>query len=229
MRAPRRPPRSTARAALGLALLGVLLLCVGCPRPPPVVRQQTFSASPGSLDVVALVPFYPRPELLQSLRGEALDAEAVAALVTGFVGDALAARGVRVVPASDLDLAFRNRGEATPRRDARASAVRAAHDFGATSVVLGEVYRWRERSGEALASDRPASVGYELSLHQAPGGRRLWTSRFDETQRPLSADVRNLSRYPGGGSRWLTAAELARWGAGAAAESLVAGQWRASR
>ena len=105
----------------------------------------------------------------------------------------------------------------------------AARDFGATSVVLGEVYRWRKRSGEALGTDRPASVGYQMSLHQAPGGRRLWNSRFDETQRPLSDDVRNLGRYPGGGSRWLTAAELARWGAAASAKSLVEGQWRASK
>jgi hypothetical protein len=215
-----------APAALGLALL---LLCVGCPKPPPVVKQQTFSASPGSIEVVALVPFYPRPDLLRSLAGKGISADEVAAIVTGFFGDALAAEGVRVVPASDLELAFSSQGRATPRRDPRAAAELAARDFGATSVVLGEVYRWRDRSGEALGTDRPASVGYQMSLHQAPGGRRLWTSRFDETQRPLSADVRNLGRYPGGGSRWLTAAELARWGAAAAAESLVAGQWRASK
>jgi hypothetical protein len=219
-------PRS-ACAALGLALL--LLLCVGCPRPPPVVKQQTFSASPGSIDVVALVPFFPRPDLLREPGAQGISAEEVAALVTGFFGDALAAEGVRIVPASDLDMAFRNQGRATPRRDPRAAAEFAAREFGATSVVLGEVYRWRERSGEALASDRPASVGYQMSLHAAPSGRRIWNSRFDETQRPLSADVRNLRRYPGGGSRWLTAAELARWGAAAAAESLVAGQWRASK
>ncbi len=219
-------PPLILRAALGLALL---LLCVGCPKPPPVVKQQTFSASPGSLDVVVLVPFYPRHDLVQGLAGKGISAEDVAALVTGFFGDALAAEGVRVVPASDLELAFSSQGRATPRRDPQAAAELAARDFGATSVVLGEVYRWRERSGEALGTDRPASVGYQLSLHQAPGGRRLWFSRFDETQRPLSADVRNLGRYPGGGSRWLTAAELARWGAAAAAESLVEGQWRASK
>jgi hypothetical protein len=220
-----RPPRIAA-AALGL---GLLLLCAACPKPPPVVKQQTFSASPGSLEVVVVVPFYPRPDLLRSLASAGIGAEEVAALVTGFFGDALAAEGVRVVPASDLELAFSSQGRATPRRDPRAAAELAARDFGATSVVLGEVYRWRERSGEALGTDRPASVGYQMSLHQAPGGRRLWNSRFDETQRPLSADVRNLGRYPGGGSRWLTAAELARWGAAAAAESLVAGQWRGSK
>ena len=207
----------------------LLLLCVGCPKPPPVVKQQTFSASAGSIERVALVPFYPRPDLERSLAGQELSAEEVAALVTGFFGDALAAEGVHVIPASDLESAFSNQGRATPRRDPRAAAERAAGDFGATSVVLGEVYRWRERSGEALGTDRPASVGYQMSLHQAPSGRRLWNSRFDETQRPLSDDVRNLGRYPGGGSRWLTAAELARWGAAAAAQSLVEGQWRASK
>jgi hypothetical protein len=219
-------PPGIARLALGLALLW---LCLGCPKPPPVVKQQTFSASPGSLKVVVMVPFYPRPDLAHSMAGQAIGAEEVAALVTGFFGNALAAEGVRVVPASDFELSFSSEGRATPRRDPLAAAEVAARDFGATSVVLGEVYRWRERSGEALGTDRPASVGYQMSLHQAPGGRRLWNSRFDETQRPLSADVRNLRRYPGGGSRWLTAAELARWGAAAAAESLVAGQWRASK
>jgi hypothetical protein len=221
----RVPPRIAA-AALGLGLL----LCLGCPKPPPVVKQQTFSASPDSLKVVVLVPFYPRPDLLRgSPPGEGLTPEEVAALVTGFFGDALAAEGVRVVPASDLEISFSSQGRATPRRDPRAAAEVAARDFGATSVVLGEVYRWRRRTGEALGTDRPASVGFQMSLHQAPGGRRLWNSRFDETQRPLSADVRNVGRYPGGGSRWLTAAELARWGAAAAAESLVKGQWRSSK
>jgi hypothetical protein len=222
------PPR-IAPAALALALLLLLLLCIGCPKPAPVVQQQTFSASAGSLEVVVLVPFYPRPDLARGLTGKGISAEEVAALVTGFFGDALAAEGVHVIPASDLELAFSSQGLATPRRDPPAAAERAARDFGATSVVLGEVYRWRKRSGEALGTDRPASVGFQMSLHQAPGGRRLWTSRFDETQRPLSEDVRNMRRYPGGGSRWLTAAELARWGAAAAAESLVAGQWRASK
>ena len=98
----------------------------------------------------------------------------------------------------------------------------------ATAVVLGEVYRWRERTGEALGTDRPASVGFTVTLFDAPQARRLWTSRFDETQRPLSADVRNVSRYPGGGSRWVTAPEMARWGARHAAEAMVAGQWRDS-
>ena len=45
---------------------------------------------------------------------------------------------------------------------------------------------------------------------------------FDETQVDLSADPARARRYPGGGLRWLSAAELAQWGAKAAAKALVA-------
>ena len=98
----------------------------------------------------------------------------------------------------------------------------AARQFGASAVMLGKVYRYREREGEALGALRPASVGFDLSLHEAPGGRKLWTSRFDETQQPITANVFNVQRYPGGGRRWLTAAELARWGADGTARALAA-------
>jgi len=96
-------------------------------------------------------------------------------------------------------------------------------------VVLGEVIRWRDREGRNLGSGNPAGVGFTLRLFEAPGGRRLWTSRFDHTQRTLTADPLIARKYPGGGSRWLTASELARWGASAAAEDMVQGQWRASK
>ena len=105
----------------------------------------------------------------------------------------------------------------------------AAREFGATSVVMGEVLRWRERKGEAYASDRPASVAYQMTLHQTPLPRRLWSSRFDHTQRTVTADPLTARKYPGGGMRFLTAAELARWGVRSSASSLVEGQWRGEK
>jgi hypothetical protein len=221
-------PRFARSAALLAAVAGALL-AAGCPKPPPVVKQTTFSASPGSLRRVAVMPFYPRSDLSRSLVDGGRTAEEVAEIVASYIADALMAEGVSVIPPNDLAIAFTSQGRATPRLDPKAAAETAAREFGATAVVLGEVYRWRNRTGEALGSDRPASVGFQLSLHEAPQGRRLWNSRFDETQQPLTSDVRNLGRYPGGGSRWLTASELARWGAQASAESLVAGQWRSSK
>ena len=108
----------------------------------------------------------------------------------------------------------------TPRLDARSAAPLAAERFAATSVLVGEVWRYRERSGEALGSSRPASVAFEVTLFGAPDGRRIWQARFDETQQSITAAPLRARRYPGGGTRWLTAAELARWGAKQVAESM---------
>ena len=90
---------------------------------PPVVSQQTFSASAGSIRVVAVMPFYPRPEMQ---RFNDVDGESVASMVSTYVTEALKAEGLKVIPPSDLELTFANDGRATPRRDQRAAAEAAA-------------------------------------------------------------------------------------------------------
>jgi hypothetical protein len=86
--------------------------------------------------------------------------------------------------------------------------------------VLGHVSRFREREGGASGALRPASVGFEFTVHAAPGGATHYVARFDHTQAALSADLFMGLRYPGSGSRWLSAAELARWGAGHAIDEI---------
>jgi hypothetical protein len=92
-------------------------------------------------------------------------------------------------------------------------AAAAARQFGADAVLVGEVTRWVEREGEALGSQRAASVGVRIVLHGAPGGERLWEASFDRTQQALLENVLLTPRYPGGGTRWLSAAEFARFAA----------------
>ncbi len=213
--------------ALIRAAVGGLAVCIAltaCPKPAPVVQQRTYAVSAGSLRKVAVMPFYPRPELSASASGRGLNSAEVAELVSTFITEALAAQGISVVAPSDLVTAFTASGVATPRLDPRAAASTASQKFGASAVLLGEVYRWRDRSGGRRGSSQAASVGYEMTLYQAPSGRRLWSSRFDETQRPITENVLNAPRYPGGGMRWLTAAELARWGADAAATAIASGR-----
>jgi hypothetical protein len=217
-------PRSLARAftALGFAL-GVLACAAAGIGPRPVVTEQPFHVPTGSLGRIAVVPFYPAPELGRGMpAGSPIGAADAADLVATFVSDALRGQGFAVVAPSDLLGAFVAQGRPIPRLDPREAGALAAREFGASAVLLGKVYRYREREGQALGALRPASVGYEVTLFDAPGGRRLWTSRFDETQQPLTANVFNAQRYPGGGRRWLTAAELARWGAEGAAKALAA-------
>jgi len=194
----------------------------------PVVQQQTFSAQDGSLKLVGIMPFYPRPELARSLAGGELGPDDVAGLVSSYFADALRGLDVRVVPPSDMALAFTNKKRAMSRRDLQTAIEVTAAEFGLTSIVMGDVYRWRDREGEAYGSERPAGAGFEASLFETRTGRRLWRGRFDHTQRTITGNVLAASQYPGGGTRWLKVTELARWGARTSAQHMVDGQWRAS-
>ncbi len=218
-------PLAAARllgALLAVALAACSELRSEIPRPAPPLQQRSFAQGQGALRRVAVLPFAARPGQVGAGPASALPPEQVAALVTGFVSDALASRGIPVVPASDLDQVLGEASGGVPVRDPQQAARIAAEAFGASSLVSGSVLRYREREGEALGALRPASVAFEVSLHEAPTGFRLWTSRFDETQQALSENLFNARRYPGGGTRWLSAAELARWGAGEVALALAA-------
>lgn len=144
-----------------------------------------------------------------------------ATLATRFVSETFAETGFEIVPASDLVRVIEAGGHMVPHGNPTALARLAAEEFGATALLMGRVDRYREREGGEFGATRPAGVGFELELYAAPSGRKLWSARFDHTQRALSEDVLRAPRYPGGGSRWLSAAELTRWGARQAAERLL--------
>jgi hypothetical protein len=116
---------------------------------------------------------------------------------------------------------FEAAGKVVPHGDKAAFAAAVAREFGATAALFGTVYRYRERRGGELGATRPASVGIQLELLAAPGARLIWTARFDHTQQALSQNALEAPRYPGAGSRWLSAAELTRWGLDAAAKRLT--------
>ncbi|MBW2268777.1 MAG: hypothetical protein JRH16_09375 [Deltaproteobacteria bacterium] len=207
-----------------------LLLMSACQQltNPTIVDQQTFSASAGSLNKLAVMPFAARAGVVRDSALIGVTDEQAADLVARFAAEALHAEGLSVVPASDMAAVFANQGRAVPRRDAKRAAEVAGVEFGATSVLMGQLVRWRERRGEALGAEHPASVAFQMTLHEVPTGRRLWTSRFDHTQRTLTADPLVARKYPGRGTRFLTGAQLARWGMRDAVTSLVKGQWRPS-
>ncbi|MFQ5415967.1 MAG: hypothetical protein ACE5FL_02850 [Myxococcota bacterium] len=191
-------------------------------RPGPVVNASTIARSAEFMQKVAVMPFYPVAPTGRSIGGglPAVSWES-AALVSGYFADALAAQGVAVIPAGDREVAVEAQGGPVPRLDPRIAAERAASDFGATAVVLGKLFRWREREGSAAGAAAPASVAFEVSLHQAPSGRRLWTGRFDETQRSITEAILRARQYPGAGTRWLSVAEFGRWGAEETVKSMT--------
>ncbi len=201
-----------ARGGLGCATIS-----------PELVEERRYAVMEAADPTLAVLPFYPSANLSRSVRPGGSQAWEAAALVTRFVTEAVAQRRVRVIPESDVQLAFASEGQVTPRLDPISAARLAADRFGATGVLLGVVNRYRERQGSAFASMSTASAEFVVTLYDAPAGRRIWSGRFNQTQPDLTANVFTATRYPGGGTRFLTVAELARWGAQLIADRLPIG------
>jgi hypothetical protein len=206
--------------------LAAALLAVGCfvvTREPAVHTQRFPAAEEFQVRRVVVSPFRAGGELARlEERPDAPTADEAAKLVGRYVAEALGTQGLEVIPADDLSRSFPAEITPTTPLDPVALARVAADRFGADAVMVGAVDRYRDRTGEALGTTRPASVSFRVTLHRAPDGARLWNAVFDETQAPLNENVLNARRYPGGGTRWLSAEELARWGAEELAKELMA-------
>jgi hypothetical protein len=214
----------TARLFVGLAL-GASLGCgssITAPlRVAPVVKVEARSGlgERAPLRKVAVAPFSVAPTLARRVDPDSPSADEAALLVARHVSEAMEQRGVDVIPAPDVRRATEDAGEITTQELARLVAER----FGAEALLVGKVLRYQERVGQAAGSTRPAAVGFEVTLYGAPGGERLWRATFDERQQALSENVLNAARYPGRGSRWLSAGEMARWGSGEMARAMPVG------
>lgn len=199
-----------------IAAVAAFAVCAlaGCAE---TVRTQAF---PGLAEVsepirsLAVVPLRPTGSLA-SQRDPRVGPEPTeaSALLAHHLAEALGARGVTVVPAPDSARALGLERLAPEALSPRVVARDLNAEFGVDAILMGEVWRFVERSGEAAGTRRPASVGFGLTLYQAPGGKRLWSGVFDETQQGLFENVLTGGRYPGGGTRWITVEEMARWGA----------------
>lgn len=199
------------RLAASLAAAAALLACADETR---FVQVRQAPNEPIPITRLAVAPFQgsDRP-------GARPLPDDAAPLVGGYVAAAFETRGLDVVPPSDVAQGLGLSVAPADALDARAVAAAAHRKFGADAVAMGVVHRFVDRSGEAMGSVRPASVGFEVRVLSAPAGNLLWAGAFDQTQVALGDNLLKAPRYPGGGTRWLTAEEFARWGAG-----LVAGQ-----
>lgn len=84
--------------------------------------------------------------------------------------------------------------------------------FSADAVLVGYLYRWRERVGSDLTVERPASVAFDLSLIRPEDGAILWRGRFDKTQQSLNENLLEWDTFVRGQGRWMTAEKLAKIG-----------------
>ncbi|MBU4371886.1 MAG: hypothetical protein L6300_10115 [Syntrophaceae bacterium] len=86
------------------------------------------------------------------------------------------------------------------------------NELGAEGVVLGYVYRFRERKGESFSVEQPASVAFDIHLIRVEDGALVWRGAFDRTQSSLMEDLLQVSSFYREKGRWVTAEELAAGG-----------------
>ena len=96
----------------------------------------------------------------------------------------------------------------TPRKLAK----KFGENLQADLVVVGTIWRFREKGAVKENPDSPASVAFSVYLIEVAGGKRLWRNAFDGTQKALSEDVLGGLKQIKMGLRWLSVNELARYG-----------------
>jgi len=191
------------RALVLAAAVGLLLGCavpistqLREPQPPPAIRK------------IVILPFASDP-----VAGASADSEAAAVVTTRFLQAMTQASSFEIVPP---DEAVRVPGVLGP-----AGGELLRRQFGADAILTGVVRRYVERTGGPGGTNQPAAVWFQLEL-RAPGGVLLWSGVYNETQRALSEDLGSLGRAWQRGFRWVTAADLAVYGANRLALALVA-------
>jgi TolB-like protein len=92
------------------------------------------------------------------------------------------------------------------------SGAELKQQFGVDAIVTGVVRRYVERVGGPGGAMKPASVWFTMEI-RTPDGMLLWTGSYDETQPGLSDDLGSFKRAWERGFRWVTAADLAGYGA----------------
>lgn len=84
--------------------------------------------------------------------------------------------------------------------------------LGADHMILGTVWKYRERIGGPGGAARPAAVAFDVYLIDVPKARLLWTASFDETQRSLFENVLDAKAFFSRGAKWLSVNELGKYG-----------------
>ena len=104
--------------------------------------------------------------------------------------------------------ATRDRTLDTPRKIAK----QFGENVHADLVVIGTIWRFREKGTVEENPDSPASVAFSVYLMEVSNGKRLWHNAFEGTQKTLSEDILGGLKQIKMGLRWLSVNELARYG-----------------
>ena len=79
-------------------------------------------------------------------------------------------------------------------------------------LLVPQLLYWRERQGNQISVNNPASVTMELFLVDVGNERLAGRFHFEETQRSLSENILDANKFLSRGAQWIPAMELAKEG-----------------
>ena len=211
--------RHTTGLLCGLCILGLLF---GCQTP---VHVSEAPSGPLNFDTILILPF----KDASMTGGESLDSRCPVCgrvFITGDVADEAAIFLTdqlvsRLKSHTNYQIVYTRLTTASltalySANETTVAAKKVLADRGrrhdADGVMVGFVYRYKERVGKGYGVESPASVAFDMHLIRVADGRTIWSAHFDETQQSLGDNLFQLGSFLSRGGRWLTAEDLAKSG-----------------
>ncbi len=208
-------------AWITLGLMSLLL------HPAPGVAQ-TETSEPEEIIIevrrIAAVPFFKGKygsDLTETLRCPICDltvdlrklSPVAPRILTSYVHDELEKRyGQKVVRLSETLRVYQQ----IPKNEEKDTLMEIAQKLGrrlkANLVVLGAVWRYRDKFRSDTGHTGPAAVSFAVYLVDVRDGKLLWHEIFSETQKSLFENLLAAKSFFDQGAKWLTADELAFYG-----------------
>jgi hypothetical protein len=120
--------------------------------------------------------------------------------------------GPNVVPLEDAQTAYADLRLDDARDTPRTLSRRLGKSLSADLIVIGTVWRYRDKGAIEGFPEKPASVAFALYLVEPETGRRIWRGIFDETQEYALKDMSKFTDRIKMGFKWLSGDQLARYG-----------------
>jgi len=119
----------------------------------------------------------------------------------------------RLIPASQaqgvIASLLQQGGKEIPESDLY---IKTGQALNADVVLVGSVYKFRDREGTDFSVALPASVAFHIDMIQVQEGQVVGSGHFNETQRSLSEDLFQLGIFIKRKGRWISAEDLAVYG-----------------
>lgn len=202
--------------------LPVVLLCGGCSlRMGDALKGEPLSPKVGKMVVVGFRPAMSQRDAPGMIRSPISGAIFMAEPVTQYVADRMTEhlfstllddKGYDLISPNQAKGVFASLVSSGQNLEDIEIFQKIGQTFSADTVLIGYVYRWREREGTDYSVNRPASTAFDLYLIRSHDRAVLWKGRFDKTQRSLSENILDMETFIKGKGRWMTVDRLAELG-----------------